>query len=198
MEEFRVIQGYENYSVSNLGNVINNKSKYILKPFKKNGYLYIAISIAGKNKHLRVHRLVGLAFILNPANKPSIDHVDNDRTNNNVSNLRWATIQENNRNRNVCNRLGLKGVYECRLFNNSLIYNAYIGFNGKSVFIGAFNTLEEAKQARQKKANELFGEFTNQCEKIVKDTKIKVDNIIDEANDELRRLEEEFTSKFGN
>ena len=198
MEHFKVIQGYENYSVSNRGNVINNKSNKTVKKFYNMGYEIVSLFNANQQKSLKVHRLVASAFIPNPQNKRCVDHIDNDKTNNKVSNLRWATHQENCRNRVTTGKSGVKGVYEFKSFEGQTLYNVYIGVNYKLHFIGCFDNIEEAKQARQKKANELFGEFTNQCEKIVKDTKIKVDNIIDEANDELRRLEEEFTSKFGN
>lgn len=58
------------------------------------GYLYIGF----KNKGYRVHRLVAETFIPNPENKPVVDHIDRNITNNNVSNLRWATQAENMNN----------------------------------------------------------------------------------------------------
>ena len=63
-EEFRVIKDFENYSVSNLGNVRNNKTNIILKPYI-NSHKYCSVSIfdnGKKKKNIRIHRLVGNAF----------------------------------------------------------------------------------------------------------------------------------------
>ena len=78
-EEYRIIKDFENYSVSNIGNVRNNKTGKILK--LKNSHGYRTVNIYGKFP--RVHRLVGIAFIPNIDNKPYVDHIDNDKTNNN-------------------------------------------------------------------------------------------------------------------
>ena len=59
------------------------------------GYKSIRTKVAGAYKTMLVHRLVGLAFIANPNNKPCINHIDSDRTNNHVDNLEWCTHKEN-------------------------------------------------------------------------------------------------------
>lgn len=65
--------------------------------FKKttNGYLVLEIRRNGKNKGYLVHRLVAKAFCENPENKPHVAHIDGNKENNHVSNLRWSTPQEN-------------------------------------------------------------------------------------------------------
>lgn len=101
MEEWKIIEGYENYEVSSHGRV-RNKSGLIIKQ-RYNG-VYPMISLYNKiRKHYLIHRLVGIAFIPNPENKPQIDHIDNNPENNNISNLRWVTAHENTvrRKRNV-------------------------------------------------------------------------------------------------
>lgn len=58
------------------------------------GYL----SIKYKGNNYRVHRLIAEAFLPNPENKPTVDHIDMNKQNNALSNLRWATVQEQSLN----------------------------------------------------------------------------------------------------
>lgn len=82
----------ENYSVSNLGNVRNDQTNRILKPFYNNcGYAIVELSC----KPYLVSRLVGMAFIPNPNGKPYINHIDENPKNNTVFNLEWVTPKEN-------------------------------------------------------------------------------------------------------
>ena len=92
------IEGYERYLVSNYGRVMNGDTGRILKGVvKENGYLKVVLYNNYKYKTLYIHRLVGLAFIENddPINKTQINHKDEDKTNNHVSNLVFVTPKEN-------------------------------------------------------------------------------------------------------
>ena len=93
-EIWKDIKDYEGiYQVSNLGRV---KTDRILKVGKnKGGYLGVSLSKNSVISPQRVHRLVAEAFILNPENKPQVNHIDEDKTNNKVSNLEWMTAKEN-------------------------------------------------------------------------------------------------------
>ena len=95
-EEWKKIEGFPRYSVSNLGRVKNNETGYILKPFKigNKGNQYSAVDFYPK-KSVRVHRLVALHFVENPDNKPEVNHKDGDHFNNKASNLEWVTGSEN-------------------------------------------------------------------------------------------------------
>lgn len=103
-EEWRDIEGYEGlYQVSNLGRVKslrdkNNKEReLILKPkIMRNGYLKVDLCKNGKQKTFTVHRLVATVFISNPKNFPVVNHKDENKLNNNVSNLEWCTVLYNN------------------------------------------------------------------------------------------------------
>lgn len=72
---------------------------HLLKPaLAPGGYLKVTLSGKGKPKTLSAHRLVAKTFIPNPDNKPTIDHIDRNRKNNTISNLRWCTLSENMHN----------------------------------------------------------------------------------------------------
>lgn len=101
-EIWRDIKGYEGlYQVSNLGRVKRLKSKYmkserILKEgITTGGYRLVVLCKNNKSKTFRLHRLVAEAFIPNPENKPQVNHIDENKANNNVNNLEWMTAKEN-------------------------------------------------------------------------------------------------------
>lgn len=111
-EEWRDVVGYEGYyMVSSLGRVASNSKKLrtkfgyrvtkpkLLRQIKnKSGYCKITVSKNKEQKAALVHKLVAIAFIENKENKPMIDHIDRNKTNNNVTNLRWCTLSENMNN----------------------------------------------------------------------------------------------------
>lgn len=94
-EIWKEIDGYPNYKVSSMGNVKNYKSGRILKPTAKDGYLSVALYNANGRKYFFVHRLVACAFIPNPSDYPEVNHKDEIRSNNCLSNLEWCTSKYN-------------------------------------------------------------------------------------------------------
>jgi len=110
-EVWKPIGGYKGiYEISNKGKVkslnfnkISGRKGHktplnpkILKPFKNpKGYLLVNLHKNGKGKTIQVHRLVGIHFIINPNNKPQINHIDYNKTNNCINNLEWVTNLEN-------------------------------------------------------------------------------------------------------
>ena len=83
------------YSVSTEGEVRKDSTNYILCHSLQQDYHHVTLNINGKQKRMRVHRLVAEAFIANPNNKPYVNHIDGNRGNNNVENLEWVTPSEN-------------------------------------------------------------------------------------------------------
>ena len=94
----RLIKGFENYSITFCGRVINNntgKSKKSTDNHSGRGYLYVDLYQNGKRKRKYIHRLVAEAYIPNPKNLPLVNHIDGNSKNNIATNLEWCTAREN-------------------------------------------------------------------------------------------------------
>lgn len=103
-EIWKDIEGYEGaYQVSNLGNVrsINQVGEGIVRKLRlkqtRDGYRSVHLYISGEQKSCYVHRLVAKAFLPNPGELPIVNHKDENRGNNNASNLEWCDYSHNMR-----------------------------------------------------------------------------------------------------
>jgi len=117
LELWKYIDNYEErYAVSTHGRVksfYNNRGNKrevpLIMKSQENPEGRLSIGFQG-GKRFRIHTLVGKAFIPNPENKPTLDHVDRNPKNNHVSNLRYATYSEQQRNVNCRSNTGVLGV----------------------------------------------------------------------------------------
>lgn len=103
LEEFIDLKDFEGlYKINRKGEILGLKYNKILKQRLNNdGYYCIDLSKNAKKKNLRIHRLIALNFLENPDNLPEIDHIDRNRTNNNIENLRWVSRDDNQKNKGI-------------------------------------------------------------------------------------------------
>ena len=96
--KWKILKENENYSINEKGEIKNNITKKILSPSinKDSGYYQIDLWKNNKSRKYTLHRLLANNFIPNLENKPTVDHIDGNRLNNDISNLRWATYSEQN------------------------------------------------------------------------------------------------------
>ena len=104
-EIWKKIQAAPKYSISTFGRIRNDKTGYIIhqKP-DKDGYLVALLKVdkpegGMKSKRILVHRAMAIAFIPNPDNLPVTDHIDRNKLNNSLDNLRWVDYKKSNENR---------------------------------------------------------------------------------------------------
>lgn len=90
------VKSLERDVVGKNGMIIHVKEKYMIQRDNGHGYLFVNLWKYNKGRHEYVHRLVAMAFIPNPENKPTVNHKDEDKQNNHVDNLEWMTYEENN------------------------------------------------------------------------------------------------------
>ena len=158
-EEYKPIKGYENYEISSLGNIRNVKTgRPRIVSLNTNGYYFVDLYKNNKAKKCYIHRLLGEAFIENPENKDCVDHIDRNRQNNHLNNLRWATHSENSMNtsRRIDNTSTKTGV--C-YYKRTKQWVASIQINGVSKYIGHFNNFEDAVKARTENEKIYHKEF---------------------------------------
>lgn len=189
-KEWKNIKGYEkSYKVSNYGEVKSKRrvvyamidgemqpsyvtKEVLMNPFDNgNGYLVVSLNDErGNRKNFYVHRLVADAFIPNPENLPQVDHIDYDRKNNKVTNLRWVTVSENAlhsscnkpKTHNICDSsTGYKYIYKRRGKYRVGIYASKGCRVDKQ-----FSTLEEAVAYRDVVIKELGIEVQDNHNKI--------------------------------
>ena len=141
------IIGYEGlYKIYDDGRVFGIKRNKFLKPlFNKSGYYYIALSKNNEAEMLRLHKLVALHFIGKNPIGLEIDHIDKNRLNNNVSNLRYISRSENQANKYVVGKIPYRHI--CKFGNG---FKIAICRNGKNIFQKNSRkwTLEDAIKVR--------------------------------------------------
>lgn len=135
--EYPPIPGFEDYTISTDGEirkVHGRRAPMIMTPkLDKDGYYELGIRKNEQKYYKRVHRLVAETYLENPDNLPIVNHKDGNRTNNNVDNLEWCTIQYNNWHGYAYNhrKPNITTNKVCELYKNDEL-------------IGEFNSIQDA------------------------------------------------------
>jgi hypothetical protein len=159
IEHWASIDGYLNYQVSWWGRVVNTKTGRILKNLLgSHGYLHVSLSKNGKVKTHCIHVLVAQAWVLNSEDKKCVDHIDGDKTNNHLENLRYATFSENSRNmrKHADGSSSFKGVSWDKRAGK---WRTQILVNRKVKTVGRYHSEREAAEVYNAAAIEHYGEF---------------------------------------
>ena len=148
MEEWKSIEGYEEYLISNLGRVKslkNGKEHIKTLSIDTKGYLIVALYKNSKRKNFSIHRLIGLYFIPNPNNYSVIDHINRNPLDNRIDNLRWTTQSINMINRSDQVNRDLRNIQKR---NDNDKYRVQIIRNNIKLFDKTCDTLQEAVKVR--------------------------------------------------
>lgn len=149
MEIWKDVKGYEYfYRVSSLGNVtrkkgIQCKKERVIKMHDNgSGYKAVSLSVDSKVKKEYVHRLVAMSFLPNTENKEEVNHIDGDRSNNNLVNLEWVTRSENHFHRYTV--LKQKGVNFGKTGSKNWKSKEVLKYDVYGKFIESFPAVMEA------------------------------------------------------
>jgi hypothetical protein len=182
MEEFKI--AFEDYEISNFGNCRRN-GKEIKGSIQNRGYKYIQLQRDSKRINLLFHHLVAKCFIGERPNDLVIDHIDRNKLNNNVENLRYITQKENMKNQDR---------YRDDIKEENLVLRKRILQKESAIRTGKIkgtNRVRGTGSLQQRKEN-------NKFRAIIKINKIKYDKTFDTKEEANNYLNEIITSTNGN
>lgn len=154
MEIWKKIQGHEPYEASNLGNIRRNKN-LLKQGFCRKGYPRVFLSLSGNKKTIRTHILISIAFL---NYKPDgtqdlvIDHIDNNKLNNNFENLQIVTNRYNASKNKINKTSNYTGVYWDK---SRLKWHAEIRIGKTKKHLGRFELETDARDAYIKALNKI-------------------------------------------
>lgn len=150
---------YVEFTVNTKGEVFNIKTNHLKKMTVDNtGYKVFGIWENKKWKKKYLHRFIAQTFIENPLNLKTVDHIDGDKTNNSITNLRWCTQRQNTRNREGVSwrKSKYKGLYWHKK-NNKWV--AQVNKEDGTAWCKYDINEEKAAELYNQMAKEIYGEF---------------------------------------
>ena len=158
MENWFDLKDYEEYYLINKnGEIKSKRQNKIMKCKTDRGYLRIGLRKNGIKKFYNLHRLLAIQFIPNPNDYPLIDHIDNNKLNNDLTNLRWITHSGNQRNRDYKNKSSkYRGVCWDKKDKK---WKVAIRIDGKKKHLGCFSNEEEASLVYEKEYEKIMNLF---------------------------------------
>jgi hypothetical protein len=138
--------GFPNYTINELGEVANICTGKILATCvnPQTGYRMVSLWRNNKEKKETIHRLLATHFIANPDNKGYVDHIDRNKLNNALSNLRWVNGTENNLNNGGQDR-DLHNIYWKK---SHKVYRVHLQRYGTTIKLGQYKNIEDARAVR--------------------------------------------------
>ena len=160
MEIYKDIKGFENYQVSNYGNVKSlkfNKERLLKLSPDNDGYLVVNLYANGKSSTKKTHKLVAIHFLDHVPNGDTatstvVNHINFDRADNRSENLELTTMRENTNKKHLNSSSKYTGVHWNK---QSGKWKSVILINGKTFFLGRFHDELEASEAYQAKLKEI-------------------------------------------
>lgn len=138
-DEWVVIKNFPNYVINRKGKIFNTSTNKFLKYGINNGYYDVTLTKNKRHFRVKIHRIIAETFIDNIDNKPYIDHIDGDKLNNDINNLRWVTPYENNHNY-ITRKTHVSAIVNYNKINKSRKIES-IDSNGN---IKVYNSISEA------------------------------------------------------
>lgn len=152
------ILGFSKYHISSDGVVTNRRTGNNIVPHIRNEYIYVGLfDDSGKCYKKNIHRLIAEAYVSNDYNKPCVNHIDGNKTNNNVSNLEWVTHQENTihayNNNLVCHAKGTSHHWSGKPSINSRKIICTTKDGNEIIFNNSLEPVDKGYATQQTKVN---------------------------------------------
>ncbi len=147
LENFQDIKDFTNYKINENGEVYSKIRKKFLSSKPNGGYNRLTLRKDNKGYNKTVHRLLGIQYLPNPNNFPCIDHINRNRLDNSLSNLRWVSYATNSKNKSSKKNATSSYVGVRKTPNKKKPYRAETTFQGKKYNIGYYPTELEAYEA---------------------------------------------------
>ena len=144
MDEWRSVVGFESYEVSNLGN-LRRDNRTLVGKIDKYGYRQYCLSVDNKKSMKTAHSLVAKTFLGERPEANDVDHINHNKLDNRLENLRYITHQQNNLR--IPNTNPLRNIHRH--------HNKYRVKISENTFHGSFDTVEEAIQRRDQILSQL-------------------------------------------